>query len=314
MSSQARDRVPPWGPEKKLKWFLDQKVQRSYREEVLQPIEALRTSGRGLSLIVESYGSLTIDPDRFPLYAARTEDTSHAKPTVLITGGVHGYETSGVKGALLFLKEHLWSYADDFHFVVAPCVSPWSYETINRLDPIMENPNREFTQEGKAEESRLLMAYLNSLGTQFAGHIDLYETTDSDRVFLPEEYSKNGLVLDAEDIDIPDGFYLIGIDGFARPELEKKMLDAVRRVTHIAPVDEKGEILDVPVAFEGMIYKGIRGLCAEFTNAKSELGAYTTEMYPDSPQFKNLTTQQVEDICNEAQVVCVRAALDFWRS
>lgn len=226
---------------------------------------------------------------------------------------MHGYETSGVKGALLFLEEHVAEYTEHFNFVVAPCISPWSYETVNRLDPIMENPNREFKPEGKAEESRLVMEYLGRLGTEFQGHIDLHETTNSDRVFLPEEYAKNGLSLEAKDIDIPDGFYLIGTKGFHRPELEKAMIESVRKVTHIAKPDEGGTtILDTPLSAEGVIHTSIPGLCAEFTAANSHLGAYTTEMYPDSPSLLAQGEAKVEALCARAQVACVRGALDFW--
>ena len=54
------------------------------------------------------------------------------KPCVLVTGGVHGYETSGVQGALRFLATRAAEYAETFNLCVAPCVSPWGYERIQR--------------------------------------------------------------------------------------------------------------------------------------------------------------------------------------
>ena len=48
---------------------------------------------------VEQHGSLSYDTDRYKLYAVKTKAWDDRKPTVLITGGVHGYETSGVQGA-----------------------------------------------------------------------------------------------------------------------------------------------------------------------------------------------------------------------
>lgn len=311
MRSDVKKTLPPWGPEQKLKWFLNQRIQRSYHDDVLARVEALRKSGLP-GLVVQSYGNLTFNPDKFPLFAIRVGDFSQSKKTILITGGVHGYETSGVKGALLFLEEHALNYSAHFNFVVAPCISPWSYETINRLDPIMENPNREFKSEWKAEESRLLMSYLSGLGVEFDAHIDLHETTDSDRLFLPEEYAKNGIELHAKDIDIPDGFYLIGVKGFPRRELERAMMDSVGKVTHIARPDQRGMILDIPLSHEGVIHANIPGLCAELTAAKSRLGAFTTEMYPDSQRLKALGVGKGDVICNESQVACIRGALDFW--
>ncbi|MBY0371237.1 M14 family metallocarboxypeptidase [bacterium] len=308
MARPSTGTLTPWGPEKKLRWFLNQKIQRSYHDDVLVRLKALRLEG----FQTEQYGALTLDPEKFPVYALRVTAPSRSKPTVLITGGVHGYETSGVKGALQFLENHATDYAAHFNLVVFPCVSPWSYETVNRLDPIMENPNREFKAEGKAEESRLVMQYLAGLNQEFDGHIDLHETTDSDRVFLPEEYSKNGLALEAKDVDIPDGFYLIGQKGFVRAELEKSMLDSVRAVSHVAKANAQGMILDNPITTEGMIHIEIPGCSMGVTQAASRLGAYTTEMYPDSPRFQGMTQAQVEKLCSDTQVACVRGALDFW--
>ena len=45
-----------------------------------------------------------LDAERYPLFAVKTKDWAADKPHLLVTGGVHGYETSGVQGALLFLQ------------------------------------------------------------------------------------------------------------------------------------------------------------------------------------------------------------------
>ena len=40
---------------------------------------------------------------------------------------VHGYETSGVQGTILFLTSRAGEYASKYNIVVCPCVSPWGY-------------------------------------------------------------------------------------------------------------------------------------------------------------------------------------------
>lgn len=45
---------------------------------------------------VEQYGALSVDKDRYPLFSLKTKNWDHNKMNVLVTGGVHGYETSGV--------------------------------------------------------------------------------------------------------------------------------------------------------------------------------------------------------------------------
>ena len=61
---------------------------------------------------------------------ARSKEWTVNKPYVLVTGGVHGYETSGVQGALLFAQTKMELYTAKFNLLVLPCVSPWGYETI----------------------------------------------------------------------------------------------------------------------------------------------------------------------------------------
>jgi hypothetical protein len=79
---------------------------------------------------------------------------------------------------------------------------------------------------------------------------------------------------------------------------------AVREVTHIAPADAEGKIIDEPVIQEGVIGippPALIGLCAGVTNAPY---ATTTEVYPDSPRA-------TDEQCNRAQVVAISAALDY---
>ena len=85
------------------------------------------------------------------------------------------------------------------------------------------------------------------------------------------------------------------------------MIDAVATVTHIAPADANGNIIDEPVIQLGVI--GVPsprsiGLCAGMTDAPY---ATTTEVYPDSP---SATPEQ----CVDAQVAAIRAGLDFLRA
>ena len=86
-----------WGAAERAKWRAERAIVRSYRDEVLAPL--VESPDLGARFIVEQYGALPIDAARYPLFAARTRDWRAGKPCVLVTGGVHGYETSGVLGA-----------------------------------------------------------------------------------------------------------------------------------------------------------------------------------------------------------------------
>ncbi len=287
----------PWGEAEKTEWLSRQRKQRSYADDVLASIERLRTR-----FDVEQYGELDYPPDRYPLFALRSRGWDDALRCALVTGGVHGYETSGVHGALAFAAGHATEYAGRINLLIAPCVSPWAYERIHRWNPDAIDPNRSFRENSPAQESAALMRLVAPLRDRFIVHIDLHETTDTDESeFRPALAARDGKPF--EPGEIPDGFYLCGDSEAPEPEFQQAIIAAVAQVTHIAPADANGEIIGSPVVAPGVINYPVRelGLCAGITDARYRT---TTEVYPDSPRA---TPEQ----CNAAQVAAVRAAIDY---
>ena len=287
----------PWGDTERQAWFDARTVERSYRDEVLSKLEALDDS-----FAQRQYGALPLDPERYPLVAVTTVSDQPNAPWALITGGLHGYETSGVQGALAFLERHASDYRDRVNLVVAPCVSPWGYEVINRWNPNCIDPNRSFYADTPAEESAAIMGLLHALDLDFLVHMDLHETTDSDESeFRPAQAARDGE--DFQPGSIPDGFYTVGDTENPQPEFQAAIIAGVEQVTHIAPADEAGQIIGSDVVQPGVINYRLKewGLCAGASDARFTT---TTEVYPDSP---NATPE----ICIEAQVAAVCAGLDF---
>jgi hypothetical protein len=288
----------PWTENEKAEWRSRQSRLRSYEADVLGAIEHL-----GSCFDVVEYGRLEYAPDgSYPLFALKSRDWRDDLPCVLVTGGVHGYETSGVHGALQFAERHATDYAGKVNFLIAPCVSPWAYERIHRWNAQAIDPNRSFREPSPAQESAALMRLVAPLRDGFLAHIDLHETTDSDESeFRPALAARDGKPFEPE--GIPDGFYLVGDAEDPQPEFQQAIIAAVAKVTHIAPADVKGEIIGSPVVAPGVINYPVRdlGLCAGITNARYRT---TTEVYPDSPRA---TPEQ----CNEAQVAAVRAAVGY---
>jgi hypothetical protein len=105
-----------WGDSEKREWFSQQTIKRSYQEEVLAKIDGLREKFE-----VIEYGKLSLDVNDYPLFGVKSRNWDNSKKTVLITGGVHGYETSGVQGAIRFMETKMELYTD-FNFIVCPCV------------------------------------------------------------------------------------------------------------------------------------------------------------------------------------------------
>jgi len=287
----------PWGPSEVAAWLSQQTCKRRYAADVVDAVERLRTR-----FDVVEYGCIEYDPDTYPLFAIRSREWQDELPVVLVTGGVHGYETSGVHGALQFVDQHAADYAGRVNLLVAPCISPWGYERIHRWNANAVDPNRAFRNDSPAQESAALMRLVAPLGDRVLVHIDLHETTDTDESeFQPALAARDGKPV--EPGEIPDGFYLCGDSENPQPEFQQAVIAAVARVTHIAPADRNGEIIGSPVVAPGVILYAYRqlGLCAGITNARYTT---TTEVYPDSPRA---TAAQ----CNAAQVAAVCAAIDF---
>jgi len=286
----------PWGGAEKSIWRARQTIKRSYAEEVLPRIQALAADYE-----VIEYGRLAIDPSRYPLLALKSRDWQHSAPTVLVTGGVHGYETSGVHGALHFLETDAKHYAGRVNFLVAPCVSPWAYETIQRWNADAVDPNRSFVNRA-AQESAALLDLLAPYREQVQVHVDLHETTDTDETeFRPALAARDGKPF--EPGTIPDGFYLVDDQVNPQTAFQNAIIAAVAQVTHIAPADADGKIIGSVVVSEGVIEYPLRalGLCAGITDAPYKT---TTEVYPDSPRTS-------PEECVRAQCVAVRAAVDY---
>lgn len=287
----------PWAPTDRAAWLASRVKHRSYAGDVLTRIDALRAR-----FDVAQYGQVEYQGEAYPLFAVRSRNWNDALPVVLVTGGVHGYETSGVQGAVAFMAAHGGDYAGKINILLAPCVSPWAYERVQRWNAEALDPNRSFTGQGRTQEAAALISLVAPLQGRVLLHIDLHETTDSDETeFRPAKAARDGEVFVPG--EIPDGFYLCGDEKNPQLAFQTAVNAAVAEVTHIAPSDAKGEIIGSPVVAPGVIlydYKAL-GLCAGMTDARFTT---TTEVYPDSPR----TTPR---ICNAAQVAAVRAAIDY---
>ena len=211
----------PWGDAERSEWLSRQTRQRSYADDVQSVIDRLRSR-----FDVVEYGRLDYAPDTYPLLAIRSRNWRDDLPSMLVTGGVHGYETSGVHGALQFVDRHAADYEGRANLLVAPCVSPWAYERVHRWNPQAVDPNRSFRADSPAPESAALMRLIEPLRDAVLMHIDLHETTDTDESeFRPALAARDGKP--NEPGEIPDGFYTVGDTENPQPAFQQAVIAAV---------------------------------------------------------------------------------------
>ncbi|MFO0600553.1 MAG: M14 family metallocarboxypeptidase [Myxococcaceae bacterium] len=288
----------PWGAVERTAWRATQEKQRSHHADVVKQLGRL---DRDFDQV--QYGTLDYPPDgTFPLIALKSRPWNDALPIALITGGVHGYETSGVHGALRFAEQDAKAFLERLNLIVVPCVSPWAYERIHRWNAFAVDPNRSFKAEGTAEEAKLLMDFIAPMRGRFLAHLDLHETTDTDEsVFRPSLAARDGKPF--EPGGIPDGFYLVDDTHNPQPGFQAAIIAAVEKVTHIAEADANGQLIEEKIVARGVIHYPVKelGLCTSLTGARYTT---TTEVYPDSPR---VTPEQ----CNAAQAAAVRGGLEY---
>lgn len=286
-----------WGERERDAWRARQPRQRSYDDDVVARIDTLVA---GFDRIL--YGRLVYGEDAYALHALRSRPFDPALPTALITGGVHGYETSGVLGALDFLEHHASGYSGRVNLLVIPCVSPWGYERVHRWNYDAVDPNRSFRSGAGSPEAAALSRLVHDVADRYLLHIDLHETTDSDESeFRPALAARDGQVFQPD--LVPDGFYLVADVEEPQLAFQQAIISAVETITHIAAPDAGGRIIGSPVILPGVIaYPGAElALCTSITAARFRT---TTEVYPDS-------IRTTPDICVRAQVTAIRTALDF---
>jgi len=284
-----------WGAPERARWLARQRKLRSFTDEVETRIERLAER-----FDVQEYGQLDYPPDHYRLLALRNRGWRDELTGVLVTGVVHDYETSGVHGALQFLEQRAADYP--INLLTVPCVSPWAYERVQRWNADAVDPNRSFKEGTTAAESAALLRLVAPLRGRFLVHVDLHETTDSDESeFRPALAARDGKPF--EPGLIPDGFYVVDDSENPQRQFQRAIIEAVARITHIAPADHKDEIIGSPVISPGVIDYPLQklGLCAGITGARYTT---TTEVYPDSSRA---TPEQ----CNAAQVAACCAAIEF---
>ncbi len=286
-----------WGAKERATWLAQQRIKRSYAHDVLHKLEPLKEQ-----FDMVQYGALSLSASQYPLYILSSRHWDNSKKNVLITGGVHGYETSGVQGAIRFLETRSRDFSAQFNLVAAPCVSPWAYETINRWNPGAVDPNRSFKAASPSEEAAALMQYLGANPVEFVAHFDLHETTDTDNEeFRPALAARDAI--EQKIWQIPDGFYTVGDRVKPEPGFQAAIIGSVEKVTHIAPPDSDGKIIGESLEQWGVINYAARplGLCMGVTDAPY---VTTTEVYPDSPEVD-------DEICINAQVAAVTGGLEY---
>jgi Succinylglutamate desuccinylase / Aspartoacylase family len=226
-----------------------------------QEVEAKLARAKGHR--VEQIAEVTYGTARWPIFCVRSERWEAGRPTVLISGGLHGDEPAGVHAALAFLADAHHEFDDVFQFVVFPCVNPSGFDADTLQTASGANLNRLFGINSAQPEVRAIEDWLRDQARRFVMTFDLHEVS--------ADYVGEGFVQK----DNPRGAYLYEtIIDHSKP-VGRSMIDALpsgRPVCDWPTIYDdinEGGVISYPAACRNRIY-------AEGTSFDSFLsGRYT---------------------------------------
>jgi hypothetical protein len=126
---------------------------------------------------VERIASVTYGDATWPILCVRSARWSVGRPTVLISGGVHGDEPAGVHAALAFLATAQREFDEVVQFAVFPCVNPSGFDADTLETASGANLNRLFGLNSSQPEVRAIEDWLRAQAQRFRMTFDLHEVS-----------------------------------------------------------------------------------------------------------------------------------------
>lgn len=290
----SQDEPKGWSADRCAAWYGQQPQVRDYVRDVVERARAVTLPP---SLVLSSYGAA--HGDDLICVAPRAIDSS--KPSLSITGGVHGYEPSGIDASLQLIETGAQNYRDRANIFIFPCVTPAAYRIHHRWTHGANDTNREFFAGTNVIEAALLMQRIESLGVSFTSAIDCHETPIEDRLFRRLRADRYGTPLTGDPDLLPDGFHMMVPDTallrHSVQECARTLMDAVARITPIAT----DELIVGNKNDRGVIPSSASGTLTRWMSARSDFAA-TTEVVTENISARNAT---------RIQLTAIQAAADY---
>lgn len=203
-----------------------------------------------------------------------------SKPSVLITGGVHGNEPSNV----YFLIDQILTgdnFDDsDLNIYIIPCVNPDGFDIDTRENYQGIDVNRDF-KDFKSEEARTIRDWLSESRIKFDLAIDLHESGYPDK---ETEHTSKG------EEACPDTFYMWELTNDSKHRVSNGVMDFLQKqgfptcnwVTIFGDRNNNG-LIRYPEDATGESYKDAATLDTYIWNNKIANCAITTETCVNDP-------------------------------
>ncbi len=232
---------------------------------------------------VETITTVRYAKASWPMLCVRSALWDVTRPTVLISGGVHGDEPAGVYAALTFLDQDR-EFRDALQFVIFPCVNPSGFDAGTLETQSGGNLNRLFGVASRQVEVRAIEDWLRAHAVQFRMTFDLHEVRPD---YVGEGFSE---------ADNPRGAYLYETVRDDSEHVGRAMIDALPpdRVVCDWPtiyndINDRG-LISYPGGCRNQIYAKGRSLDA-YLNKRYTTHSFTLETPTGWPLRDRVDTQ-----------------------
>jgi Succinylglutamate desuccinylase / Aspartoacylase family len=242
----------------------DRTIHRSFARDVVRPLNDLPNAE------IETIARIEYDDRSYPLFVIKSVVSLSDRPTVLVSGGVHGDEPAGVYAALDFVEHLMPRFRFDFNFFVLPCANPSGFEMDTLQSLSGANLNRLFDTGSAEPEIRGIEDWLMKEPARFLATFDLHETVP--------EFSGEGFTAR----DNPHACYLYETVRGRKKRFGKQLIeslppsfDVCRWSTIYADINSDG-VISYPEANRNLVYAQETTFEAFLMHHKTD-HAFTTE-------------------------------------
>lgn len=266
-----------WLPEQCDAWYAAQPQVRDYRQDIVERVRAITLPP---SLTWRVYGEVEGDE----LICVTPAQIDSSKPSLIITGGVHGYEPEGIEACLQVVEGRAPDIVKKTNLYVYPCVTPAAFRINHRWTRGAHDVNREFMQATLVAEAQFLMESVDAHQTSFQGALDAHTTPEQDRLFRRLRAERYGTPLTGDPDLLPDGFHLmvpdVALKNAQTRNTARALIKAVGKHTPIA-TDEK---IAGNINQGGIVPSTAQGTLTRWMNDRAAFAA-TTEVVTEGMTF-----------------------------
>ncbi len=308
-----------WAPEDTRKWqdaVLSQPAdsRRDYEANVVSRLQKLDSNHISLT----TYRTSQSGDEKFDHLFVTIGDLGNGNPNILLIGGVHGNEPSGVE-ACVRIAEQFNESADppDINIVIFPCLFPWSYVHNQRW--VYEDaldPNRHMivggSDFGRVSTAESFMFEIADM-PPFAIALDFHETNDSDiKLWRKMRTKRYGGKSNGDGNRNPNGFHLMASEcpdtlKEERKKIAQKILSNVAQHSRITTC---ASVTGYPCKVGTVWASGDkRGFTRTFLNSYAN-HVFVTEVVPE---LLAANEEEMFEKAVQCQLAAFEAALDHLR-